>query len=82
MFVEKKLEKIFNFFPPLPFSTKSQRNRGFIFKLFWVMSRPGPQASTSRALTWIQCKLGKQYLLKKVTLPWESNPEPTPIRGD
>ena len=23
---------------------------------------------------WIQCKLGKQYLLKKITLPWESNP--------
>ena len=31
---------------------------------------------------WIQCKLGKQYLWKKVTLPWESNPGPTPIRGD
>ena len=30
---------------------------------------------------WIQCKLGKQYLLKKITLPWESNPGPTPIRG-
>ena len=27
-------------------------------------------------------KLVKQYLLKKVTLPWESNPGPTPIRGD
>ena len=50
--------------------------------LFWVISRPGPQASTSGALTWIQCKLGEQYLWKKVTLPWESNPEPTPIRGD
>ena len=25
---------------------------------------------------WIQCKLGKQYLWKKVTLPWESNPGP------
>ena len=46
-----------------------------MFKLFWVVSRPGPQASTSGALTWIQCKLGKQYLWKKVTLPWESNPE-------
>ena len=46
------------------------------------MSRPGPQTSTSRALTWIQCKLGKQYLVKKCTLPWESNPGPTPIRGD
>ena len=30
---------------------------------------------------WIQCKLGKQYFLKKITLPWESNPGPTPIRG-
>ena len=35
------------------------------------MGRPGPQTFTSRALTWIQCKLGKA-----VTLPWESNPEP------
>ena len=25
---------------------------------------------------WIQ--LGKHYLLKKITLPWESNPGPTP----
>ena len=40
------------------------------------------QSSTSRALTWIQCKLGKQYLEKKFTLPWESNPGPTPNRGD
>ena len=31
---------------------------------------------------WIQYKLGKQYLWNKVTLPWESNPGPTPIRGD
>ena len=31
---------------------------------------------------WIQCKLGKQYLWKKVTLSWELNPGPTPIRGD
>ena len=31
---------------------------------------------------WIQCKLGKQYLWKKVTLPWELNPGPTPNRGD
>ena len=30
---------------------------------------------------WIQYKLGKQYLLKKITLPWELNPGPTPIRG-
>ena len=51
-------------------------------KHFWVVSRPGPQTSTSRALTWIQCKLGKQYLVKKCTLPWESNPGPTPVRGD
>ena len=47
-----------------------------------MLSRPGPQSSTSRALTWIQCKLGKQYLEKKFTLPWESNPGPTPNRGD
>ena len=40
------------------------------------------QSSTSRALTWIQCKLGKQYLEKKFTLPWESNPGPTPNRGE
>ena len=26
--------------------------------------------------------LGKQYLVKKFTLPWESNPGPTPIRGE
>ena len=31
---------------------------------------------------WIQYKLGKQYLWNKVTLPWESDPRPTPIRGD
>ena len=31
---------------------------------------------------WIQYKLGKQYLWNKGTLPWESNPGPTPIRGD
>ena len=49
-------------------------------KLFLVVSRPGPQNSTSRALSWIQCKLGKHYLWKKVTLPWESNPEPNPGR--
>merc|ERR1711994_667262 len=35
-----------------------------------------------RMTQWIQYKLGKQDLLKKVTLPWESNPGPTPIRGD
>ena len=39
----------------------------------WVVSRPGSQMSTSRAFTWIWCKLGKQYLVKK------SNPGPTPI---
>ena len=50
--------------------------------LFWVVSGPGPQVSTSQALPWIQRKLGKQYLRNKVTLPWESNPGPTPIRGD
>ena len=31
---------------------------------------------------WIQYKLGKQYLWKKVTQPWESNPGPTPIGGE
>ena len=31
---------------------------------------------------WIQYKLGMQYLWNKITLPWESNPEPTPNRGD
>ena len=50
-------------------------------KTFWVVSRPGPQTSTSIALTWILCKLGKQYLVKNFTLPWESNPGPSPIRG-
>ena len=30
---------------------------------------------------WIQYKLGKQYLRKKVAQPWELNPGPTPIRG-
>ena len=39
---------------------QKMRNLGIF--LFWVVSRPGPQASTSGALTWIQCKLGKQYL--------------------
>ena len=40
------------------------------------------QASTSIALPWIQCKLGKQYLLNKVTPPWESNPEPFSYPGN
>ena len=31
---------------------------------------------------WIQYKLGKQYLLKENYTTWESNPGPTPIRGD
>ena len=36
-----------------------------------------------RMTQWIQYKLGKQYLWeKKVTQPWESNPGPTPIRGE
>jgi len=39
-----------------------KKKRGFKDILFWVLSRPGPQTFTSRALTWIQCKLGKQYL--------------------
>ena len=48
----------------------------------WWWTGTNSQSSTSKALTWIQCKLGKQYLVKKFTLPWESNPGPTPIRGD
>ena len=48
----------------------------------WWWTGTNSQSSTSRALTWIQGKLGKHYLLKKFTLPWESNPGPTPIRGD
>ena len=40
------------------------------------------QSSTSIALPWIQCKLGKQYLLNKVTPPWESNPEPFSYPGN
>ena len=31
---------------------------------------------------WIQYKLGKQYLLKENYTTWESNPGPTPIRGE
>ena len=31
------------------------------------------QSSTPTALPWIQCKMGKQYLLNGVILPWESN---------
>ena len=77
--------------PPLLSENLREKKKQFLLcrlallrwlKLFWVVSRPGPQTSTSRALTWIQCKLGKQYLVKKCTLPWESNPGPTPIRGD
>ena len=48
----------------------------------WWWTGTNSQSSTSKALTWIRCKLGKQYLVKKFTLPWESNPGPTPIRGD
>ena len=48
----------------------------------WWWTGTNSQSSTSKALTWIQCKLGKQYLEKKFTLPWESNPGPTPNRGD
>ena len=40
------------------------------------------QSSTSIVLPWIQCKLGKQYLLNKVTPPWESNPEPFSYPGN
>ena len=42
----------------------------------WWWTGTNSQSSTSKALTWIQCKLGKQYLVKKFTLPWESNPGP------
>ena len=45
-------------------------------KLFWMVSRHGLQPLASRALSWIQCKLGKQYLVMRFTLPWESNPGP------
>ena len=38
-----------------------------------VVDRHKLKSSTSRALTWIQCKLGMQYMRNKVTLPWESN---------
>ena len=31
---------------------------------------------------WIQYELGKQYLWKKVTQPWELNLGPTPIQGE
>ena len=40
------------------------------------------QSFTSIVLPWIQCKLGKQYLLNKVTPPWESNPEPFSYPGN
>ena len=39
------------------------------------------RSSTSIALPWILCELGKQHLLNKVTLLWESNPWPFPIQG-
>ena len=42
----------------------------------WWWTGTNSQSSTSKALTWIRCKLGKQYLVKKFTLPWESNPGP------
>ena len=44
------------------------------FQFYWVVRRPRPQVPTSRALPWIQRKLGKQYLRNKVTLLRESNP--------
>ena len=34
-------------------------------ELFWAVSRPGPQISTSRALTWIQCRLSVENLHPK-----------------
>ena len=51
------------------------------YHICWWWTGTDSRSSTSKALTWIQCKLGKQYLVKKFTLPWESNPGPTPIRG-
>ena len=39
------------------------------------------RSSTSIALPWILRELGKQHLLNKVTLLWESNPGPFPIQG-
>ena len=36
-----------------------------IILLFWMLSRPGPQSSTSRPLTWIQRKLGKHHFKSK-----------------
>ena len=51
------------------------------YLLFLVETGTNSQSFTSIVLPWIQCKLGKQYLLNKVTLPWESNPGPSPIRG-
>mgnify|MGYP003327583608 CR=1 FL=1 len=47
----------------------------------WMVSRPGVQLLTSRALSWIQCKLGKPYLWKKILLPCELNPSPNPNWG-
>ena len=35
----------------------------FHFCCWWTVTNS--QSSTSKALTWIQCKLGKQYLVKK-----------------
>ena len=63
------------------FTQKSSVCPFFVITCWW-WTGTNSQSSTSRALTWIQCKLGKQYLLKKFTLPWESNPGPTPNRGD
>ena len=48
----------------------------------WWWTGTNSQSSTSRALAWIHCKLGKQYLLNKVTPPWESNPEPFSYPGN
>ena len=55
----------------------------FVYKSFlgcWTGTNS--QSSTSIVLPWIQCKLGKQYLLNKVTPPWESNPEPFSYPGN
>ena len=49
----------------------------------WLLEWMAESLHPGRMTQWIQYKLGKQYLWeKKVTQPWESNPGPTPIRGE
>ena len=57
-------------------SPVEQKDKTSIFYFCWWWTGTNSQSSTSKALTWIRCKLGKQYLVKKFTLPWESNPGP------